>query len=74
MPSIPAILAVMLAAAILVVIPGPAVLYIVNRGISRNEKSYFGSHPSEFGQDSGVNTGTVTLRKKLMQVLEQQMS
>lgn len=43
-------------------------------GISRNEKSYFGSHPSEFGQDSGVNTGTVTLRKKLMQVLEQQMS
>ncbi|KAK0614296.1 P-loop containing nucleoside triphosphate hydrolase protein [Immersiella caudata] len=42
--------------------------------ISRNEKSYFGSYPSLFGQDAKVNTGTVTLRKKLMQVLEHQMS
>ncbi|KAL2266359.1 hypothetical protein VTJ83DRAFT_5711 [Remersonia thermophila] len=43
-------------------------------GIARNEKSYFGSHPTEFGPESGVNTGTVNLRKKLMQVLEQTMS
>lgn len=43
-------------------------------GINRNEKSYFNSYPSQFGPDSGVNTGTITLRKKLMQVLEQQMS
>ncbi|KAK0639037.1 P-loop containing nucleoside triphosphate hydrolase protein [Cercophora newfieldiana] len=42
--------------------------------ISRNEKSYFGSYPSLFGPDANVNTGTVTLRKKLMQVLEHQMS
>ena len=43
-------------------------------GITRNEKTYFNSHPSEFGPDSGVSTGSITLRKKLMQVLEQQMS
>ncbi|KAL2133284.1 hypothetical protein VTI74DRAFT_2585 [Chaetomium olivicolor] len=43
-------------------------------GITRNEKSYFNSYPSQFGPDSGVNTGTITLRKKLLQVLEQQMS
>jgi len=42
--------------------------------ISRNEKSYFGSHPALFGPDASVSTGTVTLRKKLMQVLEHQMS
>lgn len=42
--------------------------------ITRNEKSYFNSYPSQFGPDSGVNTGSITLRKKLMQVLEQQMS
>ncbi|KAK4250226.1 P-loop containing nucleoside triphosphate hydrolase protein [Corynascus novoguineensis] len=43
-------------------------------GISRNEKSFFNTYPSQFGPDSGVNTGTITLRKKLMQVLEQTMS
>ncbi|KAL2023867.1 hypothetical protein VTK56DRAFT_644 [Thermocarpiscus australiensis] len=43
-------------------------------GINRNEKAYFNSYPSQFGSDSGVNTGTVTLRKKLLHVLEQQMS
>lgn len=42
--------------------------------INRNEKNYFGSHPTEFGPDSGVSTGVMTLRKKLLQVLEQQMS
>jgi replication fork clamp-binding protein CrfC len=43
-------------------------------GISRNEKSFFNTYPSQYGPESGVNTGTVTLRKKLLQVLEQQMS
>ncbi|KAK4137915.1 hypothetical protein BT67DRAFT_460387 [Trichocladium antarcticum] len=43
-------------------------------GINRNEKTYFNAHPFEFGPDSGVSTGSITLRKKLMQVLEQQMS
>ncbi|KAK3685911.1 P-loop containing nucleoside triphosphate hydrolase protein [Podospora appendiculata] len=42
--------------------------------ISRNEKAFFSAHPSEFGPDTGVNIGTITLRKKLMQVLERQMS
>ncbi|KAK3373933.1 P-loop containing nucleoside triphosphate hydrolase protein [Lasiosphaeria ovina] len=42
--------------------------------ISRNEKAFFSSHPSQFGPEAKVNIGTVTLRKKLMQVLEQQMS
>lgn len=42
--------------------------------ISRNEKAFFSSHPSQYGPDAKVSTGTITLRKKLMQVLEQQMS
>ena len=42
--------------------------------ITRNEKSYFGSYPDLFGPEASVSTGTVTLRKKLMQVLEHQMS
>ncbi|KAK1754721.1 protein msp1, mitochondrial [Echria macrotheca] len=42
--------------------------------ISRNEKSYFGQYPALFGSDAHINTGVVTLRKKLMQVLEHQMS
>ncbi|KAK0616086.1 P-loop containing nucleoside triphosphate hydrolase protein [Bombardia bombarda] len=42
--------------------------------ISRNEKAFFSQHPSEFGPNAGINIGTVTLRKKLMHVLEQQMS
>lgn len=39
MPSLPTILAFILAATILVVIPGPAVLYIVNRGISQGRRA-----------------------------------
>lgn len=39
MPSLPSILAFMLAAAILVAIPGPAVIYIVNRGISQGRRA-----------------------------------
>ncbi|KAL5329288.1 hypothetical protein ACEPPN_002799 [Leptodophora sp. 'Broadleaf-Isolate-01'] len=42
--------------------------------IAKNEHAYFSSHPLEFGQDAGVNVGTTTLRKKLMQVLEQTMA
>ncbi|KAK5657276.1 hypothetical protein OQA88_3335 [Cercophora sp. LCS_1] len=42
--------------------------------ISRNEKTYFNQRPELFGPDAKVNTGVVTLRKKLMQVLEHQMS
>ncbi|EKD19962.1 uncharacterized protein L3040_002359 [Drepanopeziza brunnea f. sp. 'multigermtubi'] len=42
--------------------------------IAKNEHSFFSSHPLEFGQDAGVAVGTTTLRKKLMQVLEQKMA
>ena len=42
--------------------------------ITKNENSFFSSHPMEYGQDSGLNVGTTTLRKKLMHVLEQTMS
>ncbi|KAM0276001.1 hypothetical protein ACHAQH_007171 [Verticillium albo-atrum] len=42
--------------------------------ISKNERAFFSSHPLEFGQDGGLSVGTVTLRKKLMTVLEQTMS
>ncbi|EEY13923.1 msp1 [Verticillium alfalfae VaMs.102] len=42
--------------------------------ISKNENAFFSSHPLEFGEDGGLSVGTVTLRKKLMTVLEQTMS
>ncbi|CZS94453.1 hypothetical protein WAI453_008060 [Rhynchosporium graminicola] len=42
--------------------------------IAKNEHAFFSSHPLEFGQDAGVSVGTTTLRKKLMQVLEQTMA
>ncbi|KAF2863081.1 hypothetical protein K470DRAFT_255209 [Piedraia hortae CBS 480.64] len=42
------------------------------KSITRNEKSYFGAHPEDFGPDLAV--GTTTLRKKLMHVLENSMS
>ncbi|KAI1262509.1 dynamin family protein [Xylariaceae sp. FL1019] len=42
--------------------------------ITKNENSYFSSHPLEFGAGSDVTVGTSTLRKKLMHVLEQTMS
>lgn len=42
--------------------------------IAKHENSFFSSHPLEFGADAGVNVGTITLRKKLMHVLEQTMS
>lgn len=42
--------------------------------ISKNEHTYFSAHPQEFGPEAGVAVGTTTLRKKLMQVLEQTMA
>ncbi|CAG9999937.1 unnamed protein product [Clonostachys byssicola] len=42
--------------------------------ITKQENAYFSSHPLEFGPEAGVNVGTTTLRKKLMNVLEQTMS
>lgn len=42
--------------------------------ISKNEHAYFSAHPLEFGPEVGVAVGTTTLRKKLMQVLEQTMA
>lgn len=46
----------------------------LSASISKNEQSYFSSHPMEFGPDAGIHVGTTTLRKKLMNVLEQTMS
>lgn len=42
--------------------------------ITKQENSFFSSHPLEFGPEAGVDVGTTTLRKKLMHVLEQTMS
>lgn len=64
-----------------VVSRAPASSGLFNRGpsnlmsaIAKNEESFFSAHPVEFGQDAGVNIGTINLRKKLMTVLEQTMS
>ncbi|KAI1391074.1 dynamin family protein [Hypoxylon trugodes] len=46
----------------------------VTSAITRNENTFFSSHPLEFGPGSDVQVGTTTLRKKLMHVLEQTMS
>lgn len=46
----------------------------IANAVVKNENSYFGSHPGEFGSASGLNVGTTTLRKKLMHVLEQTMA
>ncbi|CAG8980729.1 hypothetical protein HYALB_00013268 [Hymenoscyphus albidus] len=46
----------------------------ISAAITRNENAYFSSHPVEFGSDADLNLGTTTLRKKLMQVLEQTMA
>ncbi|KAH6680851.1 P-loop containing nucleoside triphosphate hydrolase protein [Halenospora varia] len=42
--------------------------------ITRNENAFFSAHPLEFGPEGGLSVGTTTLRKKLMQVLEQTMA
>ena len=46
----------------------------ITNAITKNETAFFSAHPLEFGRDSELATGTTTLRKKLMQVLEQTMA
>ncbi|KAI9816797.1 MAG: dynamin-like GTPase mgm1 [Pycnora praestabilis] len=46
----------------------------ITNAITKNENAFFSSHPAEFGQESQLNVGTTTLRRKLMQVLEQTMA
>lgn len=46
----------------------------ISSAIAKNEHAYFSAHPLEFGPDAGLSVGTTTLRKKLMQVLEQTMA
>ena len=46
----------------------------ITRAITKNENSFFSAHPLEFGPESELSVGTTTLRKKLMQVLEQTMA
>ncbi|CAD6505970.1 BgTH12-06902 [Blumeria graminis f. sp. triticale] len=46
----------------------------ISAAIARNERNFFSAHPLEFGESSNVAVGTTTLRKKLMQVLEQTMA
>lgn len=46
----------------------------ITAAILRNENSYFSAHPLEFGPQSDVGVGVTTLRKKLMNVLEQTMA
>ncbi|POS84411.1 P-loop containing nucleoside triphosphate hydrolase, partial [Erysiphe pulchra] len=42
--------------------------------IARNEQAFFSSHTQNFENESGISVGTKTLRRKLMQVLEQTMA
>lgn len=42
--------------------------------VTKNENAYFSAHPLEFGPESELAVGTSTLRKKLMQILEQTMA
>ncbi|MBE3046524.1 dynamin family protein [Candidatus Bathyarchaeota archaeon] len=42
--------------------------------IMKNEEAFFAAHGDEFGPKAGLSTGTATLRKKLITVLEQTMS
>jgi len=46
----------------------------VASAVARNENAFFSAHPLEYSPESGVSVGTTTLRKKLMQVLEQTMA
>ena len=46
----------------------------ITTAITKNENAYFSAHPLEFGPQSELATGTSTLRKKLMHVLEQTMA
>ncbi|EFW21224.1 dynamin-like GTPase mgm1 [Coccidioides posadasii str. Silveira] len=46
----------------------------LTNAIVKNENTYFGNHPQQFGPGAEVLVGTTTLRKKLMRVLEQTMA
>ncbi|KAL1998401.1 hypothetical protein VTN02DRAFT_6280 [Thermoascus thermophilus] len=46
----------------------------ITNAIMKNENSYFSAHPSKFGPETEVSVGVSTLRKKLMNVLEQTMA
>lgn len=46
----------------------------ITSAIVKNENAYFSAHPENFGPEAQVAVGTTTLRKKLMQVLEQTMA
>lgn len=46
----------------------------ISNAIIKNENAFFNSHPREYGPESEVSTGTPTLQKKLMTVLEQTMA
>jgi dynamin-like GTPase MGM1, mitochondrial len=46
----------------------------ITTAVTRNENAFFSAHPLEYGPSSEVAVGTTTLRKKLMNVLEQTMS
>ncbi|MCJ1307818.1 dynamin-like GTPase mgm1 [Agyrium rufum] len=45
----------------------------ITTAITKNESAYFQAHPLEF-DNTDLSVGTTTLRKKLMQVLEQTMA
>ncbi|RMZ76899.1 hypothetical protein DV738_g4767, partial [Chaetothyriales sp. CBS 135597] len=46
----------------------------ITKTIVKNENAFFSQHPRQFGSESGLLTGTPTLRKKLMSTLEQVMA
>ena len=46
----------------------------ITNAITKNENAFFSAHPLAFGPQSELAVGTTTLRKKLMQVLEQTMA
>lgn len=46
----------------------------ITSAIAKNENAFFSAHSHEFGPQSHLAVGTTTLRKKLMQVLEQTMA
>ncbi|CRG83098.1 hypothetical protein PISL3812_00446 [Talaromyces islandicus] len=46
----------------------------ITSAIVKNENAFFSAHPGEFGPSADVSVGVPTLRKKLMNVLEQTMA
>lgn len=60
-------------------VPNPSGLFSkgganITDAITKNEKAYFSSHSQEFGPQNSVEVGVLTLRTKLMRVLEQTMA